>query len=62
MPLDPWRTGGFNSKLDGVVRVVAYWILHNYCIDWGALKLGPPNVKPLLHNLQGFGDRLPTIK
>jgi len=50
----------FNSRVDRVVRVGG--ILHNYYIDWGALKLGPPNVTPPLHNLQGFGDRLPTIK
>ncbi len=36
--------------------------LHNWCIDRGALKLGHPNLKLPLHKLQGFGDKLPTMK
>jgi hypothetical protein len=31
-------------------------------VRMGALKLGPPNVIAPQDNLQGFRDRLPTVK
>jgi hypothetical protein len=35
----------FSSRVDIVARVVvACCVLHNYCLEWGAPKLGPPNV------------------
>lgn len=52
----------FNSKVDRATRVVvAYYVLHNYCLKWSALEPSPPNVITLQENLQGFGDKLPTI-
>jgi len=35
----------FNLRVDRAARViVAYCVLHNYHLEWGAPKLGPPNV------------------
>ncbi len=53
----------FNSKVDRATKVVVvYCVLHNYCLEWGAPELGPPNVTTPQDNLQGFGDRLPIVK
>ncbi len=38
----------FNSKVDRATRVS---VLHNYCLEWGARKLGPPNVVVAQDNL-----------
>ncbi len=52
----------FNSRVDRATRVVvACYVLHNYCFKWGGLEPSPPNVTTLQENLQGFGDKLPTI-
>ncbi len=53
----------YNLKVDKVVIVVvACYVFHNYCLKWGALELGPPNVVALQNNLQGFGDILLIVK
>ncbi len=52
----------FNSKVHQTTRVVvACYVFHNYCLKWDALEPSPPNVATLQENLQGFGDKLPTI-
>jgi hypothetical protein len=33
-----------NSKVDKVLKVVVSYVLHNYCMDYDALKPRPPNV------------------
>jgi hypothetical protein len=43
-------------EFDRVARVVV--VCCDYCLEWGALKLGPPNVTILQNNFQGFGDIL----
>ncbi len=49
----------FSLRVDRIARVVvACCVFHNYCLGWGARKLGPPNVVALGDNLQGFGDIL----
>jgi len=53
----------FNLKVDRVaIVIVACCVLHNYCLKWGAHELGPPNVTTFQNSLQGFGDRLSTIR
>ncbi len=53
----------FNSRVDRVTKVVvACYVLHNYCLEWGAPKPGPPNVTTPQDNLQGFGERLPIVR
>jgi hypothetical protein len=37
----------FNSKVDRATRVVAYSVLHNYCLEWSAPKPSPRNVVAL---------------
>ncbi len=50
-------------KVDIVIKlVIACCVSHNYCLKWGAPELGPPNVATPQDNLQGFGDKLPTVK
>jgi hypothetical protein len=52
----------FNSRVDRATRVVvACYVLHNYCFEWGAFEPSPPNVATFQENLQGFEDKLPTI-
>ncbi len=52
----------FNSKVERATRVVVCCVLHNYCLEWGACELGPPNVVVIQNDFQGFGDRLPIVR
>jgi hypothetical protein len=47
----------YNLKVDRVIIVVvACYVLHNYCLKWGAPEPRPPNIVVFQDNLQGFGD------
>jgi hypothetical protein len=51
-----------NLRVGRVAKVVVVCcVLHNYCLKWGAPKLGSPNVAILQNNFQGFGDRLRIV-
>jgi hypothetical protein len=53
----------FNSKVDRATRVVvAYNVLHIYCLEWGAPKPCPRNVVAPPNNFQRFGDKLPIVR
>jgi hypothetical protein len=53
----------FNLTIVRAIKVIVVCcVFHNYCFKWGALEPNPPNVATFQDNLQGFGDRLPTIR
>jgi hypothetical protein len=51
----------FNLKVDKVLKVIVYYVVNNYSIEWGAIKPRLSNVTIPPNKFQGFGNKLPTL-